>query len=52
MNICKNIQWLYEEDKEWKPFPLYLNSKIENAYEEKMPSVIFHLSFLKKRSFS
>jgi len=40
MHISKNVQWLYEQDKEWKPFPLYLNSMIENAHEKKL-SLVF-----------
>jgi len=40
MHISKNVQWLYEQDKEWKPFPLYLNSIIENAHEKKLSMVI------------
>jgi hypothetical protein len=43
MHISKKIQWLYEQDKEWKPFPLYLNSRIENAHEEKLSMVIILL---------
>ena len=39
LQICKNIQWLYEQENEWKPFPLYLNSIIENAHEKKISSV-------------
>ena len=43
MHISKKVKWLYEQDKEWKPFPLYLNSMIENAHEKKLSMVIIFL---------
>lgn len=45
MHISKNVQWLFEDDKEWKPFPLYLNSIIENAFEKKLSVVKLKFSF-------
>ena len=37
--IRKDVQWLYEEDNEWKPFPLYLDALIESAHSRNMPHV-------------
>ena len=37
--ICKNVQWLYEEDMEWMSFPLYLNTIIETAHSKKSDNV-------------
>ena len=44
LNLCKNVQWLYEHKKDdWKPFPLYINSLIECAYLKKEHIVNFNL---------
>ena len=39
MHLCKDIQWMYEEDREWKPFPLYQNAIIERSHTKKTSTV-------------
>ena len=37
--IRKDVHWLYEEEDEWKPFPLYLDTIIESAHSSNLPHV-------------
>ena len=40
MNVCKDVQWLFEIKKDdWKSFPLYVNSIIETAFLKKLSHV-------------
>ena len=48
MQISKNIQWLYEDLNEWTPFPLYLNSIIENAHIKNQSTVNYEKKKLRR----
>ena len=48
LNVSKDIQWLYEHQKDdWRPFSLLINSSIESAYLNKNSHVNIHFSYKK-----